>query len=426
MDKVIIVSPYFPPSNVAGVHRARILGKHLKKAGWEPIIICVAERYHKERLDNSLTRLLPKDLRIHKVAALPLFVGRLLGIGDLGIRGYHWLKAEVIRLIRTEDVKIVLITVLPGFPMLMIKSLKRISGIKVVLDYQDPWVSAWGMRQKMLTKAWLAHRIACLIEPRVIVRADAITSVSAGTNQWLKSLYPSIADKPFYSIPIGIDPDDFTYAEKPERDIVPERMDKTVWRLCYVGNIWPEAQATLEAFLEAVLEVKRDTPALYQRLQIVFVGSSNQPNGVGEYRALPEARKLGVDDCVCETPERIPYLKALGVMKEADALLMIGSAQTHYTPSKLYPVLLSGKKSLAIFHENSSVTGIARRTGGVVIVTFKEDPRNRETRSEIASWLRKMIDGTASVGPVIREDVLPYTAEEIANRFADVFTECVA
>ncbi len=38
-SNVVIVSPYFPPSSLAGVHRARHLAKHLPSFGWHPIVV---------------------------------------------------------------------------------------------------------------------------------------------------------------------------------------------------------------------------------------------------------------------------------------------------------------------------------------------------------------------------------------------------
>ena len=34
----LIVSPYFPPSSLAGVHRARLISRHLPAFGWEPVL----------------------------------------------------------------------------------------------------------------------------------------------------------------------------------------------------------------------------------------------------------------------------------------------------------------------------------------------------------------------------------------------------
>ena len=54
MPNALIISPYFPPSTLAGVHRARHLAKYLPGAGWHPIVLCVDEAHHEQRLDPDL------------------------------------------------------------------------------------------------------------------------------------------------------------------------------------------------------------------------------------------------------------------------------------------------------------------------------------------------------------------------------------
>src|SRR5207248_920768 len=84
--RVIIVAPHFPPSNLASVHRSRLLAHHLREFGWEPIIVTVAPGYYEEDLDWELTKLLSSDLRVERVSALPTRPIRF--VGDVGIRGF--------------------------------------------------------------------------------------------------------------------------------------------------------------------------------------------------------------------------------------------------------------------------------------------------------------------------------------------------
>src|SRR5215813_15160954 len=83
--RALIVSPYFPPSTLAGVHRARHLAKHLPQAGWTPIVLCVDESLHEERLDHGLARLVPANLEIVKAKGLSARWTRRGGIGDISL-----------------------------------------------------------------------------------------------------------------------------------------------------------------------------------------------------------------------------------------------------------------------------------------------------------------------------------------------------
>src|SRR5262245_11942357 len=80
---IALVSPYFPPSNVAGVHRTRHLAKHLPAVGWTPVVLSVDPVHHEEHLDLALAALIPKEIEVLKTGALPAGLTRALGVGDL-------------------------------------------------------------------------------------------------------------------------------------------------------------------------------------------------------------------------------------------------------------------------------------------------------------------------------------------------------
>src|SRR5690242_15138567 len=64
---VVILSPHFPPSAVAGVHRARHLAKYLPDAGWTPIVLCVDPIQYEEMIDPALAALVPEQIEVLKV-----------------------------------------------------------------------------------------------------------------------------------------------------------------------------------------------------------------------------------------------------------------------------------------------------------------------------------------------------------------------
>src|SRR6478672_5429979 len=115
---VLIVSPYFPPSTLAGVHRARHLAKHLPAAGWTPIVLCVDETYHEQDLDPALAALVPECVQIVKTTALPARFTRGLGFSDISLRAWWPLRQTLVRLLQTRPVGAVLITGSPYYPML--------------------------------------------------------------------------------------------------------------------------------------------------------------------------------------------------------------------------------------------------------------------------------------------------------------------
>ena len=127
---VIIVSPYFPPSTLAGVHRARHLAKHLPAAGWTPIVLCVDEPYHEQDLDPALAALVPEHVQIVKTTAVPARLTRGLGFGDISLRAWWPLRRALIRLLQTRPVGAVLITGSPFYPMLFAPAISGASGFR--------------------------------------------------------------------------------------------------------------------------------------------------------------------------------------------------------------------------------------------------------------------------------------------------------
>ena len=45
--QVALVSAHFPPSHLAGVHRARLWAQYLPEFGWTPIVVTTQERHTK-------------------------------------------------------------------------------------------------------------------------------------------------------------------------------------------------------------------------------------------------------------------------------------------------------------------------------------------------------------------------------------------
>lgn len=410
MNKVLIFSPYSVASGLAGIHRVRMLAKYLPSFGWEPVVISVHERCHEQKLDADLGRSLPDRTRVIRTGAFPARFGRLFGIGDISIRGYYPMRSAAERLLKKERMDLLLFTVLPGFVMKMAPFLKKKYAVPFVLDYQDPWVSRWGLRQPWWSKSRLAHRIAERTEPGVIREAAHVTSVSAGTNEWLRSLYKDIPADRFSVLPIGADPDDFQAFEKaPCRWMEKE---EGAFHLCYVGTIWPMVMPTIRAFFQACLHLKEKSPELYRRLRVTFVGSGGN---------IKAETPQDLEGHVLEIPEKLPYFEALNVMRNADALLLLGSEDAHYTASKLYLYLLSGKPILSIFHEQSSVCQIARETGGVLLVPFSGPEGVYKRVPEIGQALGRLIGNPTAVPSFRRERLEPYTAKAIAGRFAEIF-----
>jgi hypothetical protein len=424
---VVIVSPHFPPSTVAGVHRARHLAKHLPAAGWNPIVLCVDEAFHTERIDPDLARLTPACAELVKTGAAPARLMRRFGVGDLGLRAWPQLRRGLWRAASRPGVKAVLITGAPFYPMVFAPGVRRELGLPVVLDFQDPWVSAWGAAQPPLSKAGLTHRLAALLEPRALRGASFVTSVSETQNQQLAARYPWVDPARMAAIPIGGDPDDFAAlaagraAASPRIELEPDLI-----HLCYVGAYLPRAEPVMRTLFRAFARLRADAPALAARIRFRFVGTSNQPVDGARPVVSPVAAEEGVAEAVRETPGRVPYLSALDLLTRADGVLLIGSDEPHYTASKIYPALMCGRPHLALFHAASSAHAILSAAGGGLAFAFDSVERLAGLEAPIAAGLARLAADPLSFPPPDPASYADYLAPAIARRFAAIFDQVSA
>jgi hypothetical protein len=422
---VIIVSPYFPPSTLAGVHRARHLAKHLPAAGWTPIVVCVDETYHEQDLDPALGALVPGQVLTVKTAALPARLTRALGFSDIGLRAWWPLRRALVRLLKTQPVGAVLITGFPFYPMIFAPFVKRHFGVPVVLDFQDPWVSAWGAAQPPLSRAGLAHRLATLLEPRALRGSGFIVSVSDIQNKEMAARYSWLDESRMAAIPIGGDRNDFAVL-RASPGAGGWELERSFVHLSYVGTFLPRAGPLVRSLFRAFARLRAAEPALAARVRLNFIGTSNQPRGGQPYCVRPIAEAEGVADSVRESPRRLPYMNALAILARSDGILLIGSDEPHYTASKIYPALMSGRPFLSLFHHASSAHEILASAGGGKAFAFTTPEELSELEAPLADALYTLAAVPESLGQVDPSAFASYDARAIARRFADIFDSLTA
>lgn len=420
---VVIVSPYFPPSQLAGVHRARHLAKYLPAAGWTPIVLCVDEAFQEQRLDPALAGLVPHSTEVVKVRALPASTTRLIGLGDISLRAWTALRASLVSILGSRRVDVVLITAAPNYSLLLAPMIKKRFGIPVVLDFQDPWVSRWGAKQALWSKAGLSHRLATWLEPMALQAADFVTSVSEVQNAEMAARYSWLSRERMAAVPIGGDKDDF--AALVANQAGGKGVNGGLIELSYVGSYWPAAEPALRALLRGAAKLRAEAPDIAKRLRINFLGTDASMTGA-LHRVRPLAEAEGVADMVLETPQRLRYLDALAAMANADALLLIGSNEPHYTPSKIYPALMSGRPFLSLFHVASRANDVLKSVGGGVALSFADAAHLARLEAPIAEALCTLAMAPESVGHVDPAAYAAFEAPAIAARFASIFESVAA
>lgn len=349
MRRVLILAPHFPPADTPDMHRVRMALGHFRACGWEPVVLCVRSEDTRRLIDPSLLHTIPADIRVEMVAASRNPVFDLLGVNALGIRAGRALERAGATLLRNEPFDLVFIST-TSFPLMNLGALwKRRFGTPFVLDFQDPWATfpesgkaffRHGLRHGLMRSL---HR---RLEKQTVPEADGLMAVSQTYVDLLQAAYPQVARRPSLVSPFGYARADFEAALAHGR-IVPAISEATKAGdlVCFfAGRVAPTMERALAHLFSAVAEGRAAGRAPFERLRFVFVGTGYTA-GSSERLASRLAETAGIADRVVEAPDRVSLLDAWRSTLAADALLVLGSEDTGFTPSKMN-ALLSLEKPL--------------------------------------------------------------------------------
>ena len=179
MNKVLIVTYYWPPSGGAGVQRWLKFAKYLPEFGWEPIILTVDPQFAAYPVtDYSLNEDVPAGLRIYSTPATDYFSIYRKDKSKIPTAGFansmdDTLKGKFLRFIRgnfflpdprkgwnryafkkasdlidSEGIKHVITTSPPHSTQLIgLKIKKKYPEIKWIADLRDPWTDIYYYKQ---------------------------------------------------------------------------------------------------------------------------------------------------------------------------------------------------------------------------------------------------------------------------------------
>lgn len=378
MRRLLIVSPAFPPTNAADLHRVRASLPHYSKFGWEPSVLAIRpEEMESPEQDPLLAETVPAGIEVRRVGALPRRHAQRFGLGSAGLRALPFLCRAGSRWVRELRPDLVYFST-TQFPVTIIGPYWQSRfGVPFVVDMQDPWVT--GMRsvvpeQRSGWKHRLMRTLHGALEPRVMCRAGGLVSVSQGFVDALRDRYPALRRRPAKVVRFAVAEADFKVLEthpQPNRFFQPG--DGHVHGV-YVGRGGHNLARSLRLFFKAWRAGLAANPALFGKVRLHFVGTDYAPAGRGKRTVAPVAAEFGLEDRVQEEPDRQPYFTALQVMKAADFLVVPGSEEPEYAASKLCGCVLARRPLLATFHEQSNAVSLLRATRAGDVVTFGAAP----------------------------------------------------
>lgn len=433
MKRVLIVSPHFPPINAPDHQRVRMSLPYLEEFGWEAHVLTVRPDCVFGVNEPLLEKTVPQHIPVTRTGALSIEQTRRLGMSSLGWRSFPQLLAVGNRLLQEQKFDLVYFSTTIFNAMVLGAIWYRRFGVPYVLDFQDPWLSDYYQNSQTARppggsfKYGFSQLQAKLLEPIGVSAASHIISVSPAYPKILQQRYSHLRPEQFTVLPFGAPEQDF--ASLPALDVQQPIFNpddgKRHW--VYVGRGGDDMALALRSLFLGIKCDRLKNPQVWDSIRLHFIGTSYAPKELAIKTVEPIAQELGVADLVTEHPERIPYFEALKVLTDSNAILLIGSNDSTYTASKLYPCILARKPILAVFHQQSSVVDILRQCQAGEAITFSSNSQPEDLLSEVTTALQKLLSLPHGYTPETNWSAFkPYTAREMSRKQCEIFDQCLA
>ena len=344
MKQLLIIYPHWPPSNLVGVHRVRLIANELHDLGWKATVLTVDPRDHEEPPAPETLQLVDANVEVIHVRANKVrhVFGRRL-IGDIGLRGYSALKKKAHALLTSETFDFIWFSMPSWYPALMGRGLSRKHGVPFGIDYQDPWVYALADHQKGWNRASATIAMARILEPLALRGVSLVSGISEGYVEGVQKRYRNLQNVPFVTCQLGFSKRDH-FIDLPDFKS-PFTAGKRTY--VYAGAHWSMGAPLFRLWLEALGALHQKSPV--EGIEFLFIGTGNP-----ELPSIQSmANELGLAGVVREIPDRLSYLTVQQILRTSDGALVIGSIEPHYSASKLFQCLVTAPRVFAFFHELS-------------------------------------------------------------------------
>lgn len=330
MEKVLVITYYWPPAGGPGVQRWLKFVKYFPEYGYEPIVLTVnPDKAEYPIRDNSLEKDIRPGQLVYRTDCSGLYdyykkftrtkVAPYSGFANEGspnlkqkiarfIRGNFFLPdarkgwnkfayRQAVEIIREYKVNTVITTGPPMSTHLIGRKLKKRLGVYWIADFRDPWTDIFYYDKMYPTP--VAKAIDRKLERGVLEDADRVVTVSPYLRKILSSKSRQIPESKIAVIENGYDTEDFVARE------IPSSGDK--FTITYTGTL--ASNYTLDSFVNALKQLKHA-----HDVKLRFVG-----------KVAPEvAARLSSElmDMVEFIPF-VPHSEVIRYMQRASLLLLV-------------------------------------------------------------------------------------------------------
>lgn len=406
MEKVLIITYYWPPAGGPGVQRWLKFVKYLRDFGVEPVVY-VPENPHYPLIDESLRSEIPRNLEIIRKPifepySLASFFSKkdterissglipdqekqgLLQKAMLYIRGNYfvpdarkfWIKPSVeflLEYLEEQKIRTIITSGPPHSLHLIGLGLKEELNIRWIADFRDPWTSIGYHEQLKLTEK--TKEIHKDLEKKVLHNADQIITTSFTTKREFKE----ITTTPVTVITNGYD---VVKIEKPELD--------SSFSLSHIGSLL--AGRNPEQLWKALAELVSENADFAQDFKLKLIGA------VGE-GVLESIKRAGLESNL-ELKGYVPHKEALRLQHSSQMLLLIeiDSEETKgIIPGKIFEYMVTQRPILAVGPENADIQKIITETNTGKFFLYKE---RQEIKDHVLSCYKSFKEGGLAAHPI--------------------------
>jgi len=389
MKNILIIYPHWPPSNLAGVHRPRLIANFLPDLGWHPVILTVSPEFYEEKPDWDMLKTVSPGTEVHYVNARK--VGNPRIIGDIGLRAFFQLKKRAIQLIKEKKIEFIWIPIPSFYTAILGRLIYNKTKVNYGIDYIDPWVRDISNRKNI--RSILSLLVAKTLEPFSIKKAALISGVAEA---YFKPVIERNFKKkiPVYvAMPYGFDPSDHTI--RLENIDYPWNGIPNCIPYIYAGAFLPNSGLFIDLLFKSIALLKSENN-FNPNIKLFFIGTGNyRHKSITQY-----AIENSVDEQVIEIRERFPFLHVLNYLSESMGVILIGSTEKHYTASKTFQSILSQRPVFSIMHAESTALNVFKESlADEYLVTYTNDKENEILLNEIKNTFEDFIQQKKKYNP---------------------------
>ena len=421
-NNVLFVCYAYPPTGGAGVQRSVKFTKYLSQFGWKPTVLTVSNP-SVPVTDSDLASDIDPAMKIVRARTLePSYAVK----GSLASKGSPsrfsvktFLRRTVMKLLQPDPQvlwnplayrmalqalsetphDLIFVTGPPFSSFLLGQSLKRRTGLPLVLDFRDEWLLASRYMDNHQRSGHAHSRHKEMLQ-KVLRSADAVmTTTKASKQELTKQVSQASSDASVSCIYNGYDEDDFASLKALVHD-------QKQMRIVYAGTLWKLTDAT--PMVKALLQLAERDPAAAAKIEWVIVGRRTPEQDAALQPLAASPIKLVMHDYV-------PHRQCLELAASADVLLLLLADQPgaeRVVPAKLFEYLALRKRMLTVCGDGE-VSTLAREYGQDSV--FAPDQS-----AAIAEWLLRQ-HAARHQDPQPTASIEAFSRRALTGQLAEVF-----